>query len=496
MNLLEEPREGRTVKDEDLDSTPGMGVIVSVTQNAIERDSRAYKIASSFTRFGYDSVAVEVESSALDRGRLPFSLITVPPAAVAAAAANADQNGGAPAGNGDRPEPASRNGDHPDPAESAEELPPAAQPPPPSLILLAASRLFAFLPKGVRDWLRPRVAPHLEQLLPGLNRRLPRLMEPWHVLLHAIRTNMRVLRAAPPADVYYMHYFGHFPAAFLLARRHRARLIYDAHDATFEPDPSLFASFKNPRTLQMLEWIDRRFSRSADTFITVSDGVSGLFERSYGRRPRVVRNYHDFRLDCECPNDVRSAAGVPEDAFLLVMTGATKAGDTVEQALEALQRLPSHVHLALVGKGHELRRQAIDSRGLGDRVHAIEPVPPTQVASFIRSADASPILYKPLSENYRYALPNRFFHAVAAGLPIIYPRALPEIAARCERHDMGIPMESTDPASIEAGVRRLLEDDELRARLGANARAARDELGWEGEERVLSGLVLETCRAG
>lgn len=477
------------MSDQDLDSSTRRSVIVSVTQNAIERDSRAYKIASSFTRFGYESVAIEVECSDLDRGGLPFSLITVPPAEAVAAAAKADQNGGAPTRNGDRPDPVVE-------AEQADEPPPPPAGPPPSFILLAASRIFAFLPKGVRDWLRPRVAPRIEQLLPGLNRRLPRLMEPWHVLLHAIRTNLRVMRVAPPADVYYMHYFGHFPAAFLLARRHRARLIYDAHDATFEPDPSLFASFRNPRTLQMLEWIDRRFSRSADTFITVSDGVSGLFERSYGRRPRVVRNYHDFRMDCDSPDDVRSAAGVPQDAFLLVMTGATKAGDTVEQALDALQALPPHVHLALVGKGHELRRQAIDSRGLTDRVHAIEPVPPTEVASFIRTADASPILYKPLSENYRFALPNRFFHAVAAGLPIIYPRALPEIARRCELHEMGIPMESTDPDSIEACVRRLLDDDELRARLGANARAARDELGWEREERVLSGLVLETCRAG
>lgn len=435
--------------------------VVSVTQNAIERDSRAYKVASSLTRFGYESIAVETEPSSLDRAALPFGLLTL--------------------GESTPAEPPSSSAD-PEPTAA-----PAPEPRP-SLPLRLAMRLFAFLPERVRDNLRPRLAHLLERGVVEL--------EPLYVAISVGRNNLHILRAMPPADLYYMHYFGHYPAAYLLAKRHRARLIYDAHDANFDPDPALLASFRNPRTMRLLESIDRRFSSGAATFMTVSDGVAALFERSYGRRPQVVRNYHEFRMDRDSPADVRSAAGVPDDAFLLVMTGATKPGDTVEEGLEALARLPGHVHLALVGKGHEQHSELIDSHGLSGRVHAIQPVPPTEVASFIRTADASPILYMAFSENYRQALPNRFFHAVAAGLPILYPRTLPEIASRCKRFEMGIPIEPTEPDSIEAALRRLIDDPELVSRLGANARAAHEELSWEHEERALARIIEATLEGG
>ena len=431
--------------------------VVSVTQNAIERDSRAYKVASSLTRFGYESIAIETEPSSLDRAALPFELLTL--------------------GESTPAEPPSSSADR-EPTDT-----PAPEPSP-SLPLRLAMRLFAFLPERARDNLRPRLADVLDRAVG--------LLEPVYVAISVGRSNLHILRAMPPADLYYMHYFGHYPAAYLLAKRHRARLVYDAHDANFDPDPALLASFRNPGTMRLLKSIDRRFSRGAATFMTVSDGVAALFERSYGRRPKVVRNYHEFRMDRDSPADVRSAAGVPDDAFLLVMTGATKPGDTVEEGLEALARLPADVHLALVGKGHEQQDELIASHGLSGRVHAIQPVPPTEVASFIRTADASPILYMAFSENYRQALPNRFFHAVAAGLPILYPSTLPEIASRCERFEMGIPIEPTEPDSIEAGLRRLLDDPELVSRLGANARAAHEELSWEHEERALARIIEGT----
>ena len=433
-----------------------MNRVVSVTQNAIQRDSRAYKVAASLTRFGYESVVFEAEPSSFDRKELPFELFTVGEASPAPAPEPGDpQDASGAGGEGSRTERTRPVG------------------------LLAT--LFARLPDGLQTRLGPLASWALERTV--------RALEPAYVLTAMARNNLRLLCTLPPADLYYMHHFAHFPAAWLLGKRHRARLLYDAHDANFEPDPALLASFRNQRTMRMLESIDRAFARRADAFLTVGDGVAALLERSYGRRPQVVRNYHDFRMDRESPLDVRSAAGLGEDDFLLVMTGATKPGDTVEEGLAALALLPAQVHLALVGKGHQQHGDLISHHGLEGRVHAIEPVPPTEVAGYIRTADASPILYRPLSENYRQALPNRFSHAVAAGLPILYPTSLPEIASRCERFEMGLPIEPAEPYSIAGAVERLLGDPGLRERLRVNVRSAHDELSWEHEEAVLAPLV-------
>src|SRR5437660_9979526 len=51
-----------------------MKTIVSVTPVRVEADSRTFKQAASITAFGYTSVVVEGERSALDSEDLPFQL--------------------------------------------------------------------------------------------------------------------------------------------------------------------------------------------------------------------------------------------------------------------------------------------------------------------------------------------------------------------------------------------------------------------------------------
>ncbi len=65
------------------------------------------------------------------------------------------------------------------------------------------------------------------------------------------------------------------------------------------------------------------------------------------------------------------------------------------------------------------------------------------------------------------------------------------LAELIEGRRMGLTVPAGDVDALEAGLRRLLDDDGLRARLGANAGAAAAELTWD---RVLAPLV-EFCRA-
>ena len=51
--------------------------IVSITPHRVEADSRTYKIAASFSRFGYTSFVVEGQRSNLERKNLPFRLLSI-----------------------------------------------------------------------------------------------------------------------------------------------------------------------------------------------------------------------------------------------------------------------------------------------------------------------------------------------------------------------------------------------------------------------------------
>jgi glycosyltransferase involved in cell wall biosynthesis len=269
------------------------------------------------------------------------------------------------------------------------------------------------------------------------------------------------------------------------SKRHGAPFVYDAHDAYFDWDSHNWY----PRAFDLyLRVLERRCVRAAAGFVTVSDGVAALLERRYGRRPEVVRNLHDLRIDESGGPDVREAAGVGDDGFLLVLVGNEKPGDAIGETLSALTELPDRVQLAFLGRGYEKHDELIRELELTERVHIVDPVAPTQVTDAIRGADAGLVLYRGDEKNYLHALPNRFFHSVAAGLPVIYP-PLPEISALADRHGLGLAIDPADPDSIAGAIRVLSEDPEESARYRANAERAREVLNWEQEEQRLREVV-------
>jgi glycosyltransferase involved in cell wall biosynthesis len=400
-----------------------------VTPIAVERDSRTFKQAASVARFGHRSVVVEGEMSALGREDLPFELITVPGAL-----------------------PVWGSGEGAAGAESAagDVVPPPARP-----SLLHRARSF---PPYLWLYLKMRTRPFRSHL-------------GW---------NLRTYRSLPEAQLYLVHSYVLSPAVLVKALLTRTPIAYDAHDSYFEIAPEQ----RSAPTLGQRLWelVERACVRRARRFVTVSGGVAAMLEERFGRRPAVIRNCHDLRLDRGAGKQLREQIGIDETDFLLVSIGNYKAGMNVGQSLEALAALPDDVHIAFVGRGHERNVGRIAELGLEGRVHLVGSVLPTEVTDFVRSADAAVVLYRPLTRSYASALPNGFFQGVAAGLPTLYPKGLPELAALAESHELGLPIDQDDPESIVAGVSRLREDLELRRRLRANAARASEVENWEHEE--------------
>ena len=85
------------------------------------------------------------------------------------------------------------------------------------------------------------------------------------------------------------------------------------------------------------------------------------------------------------------------------------------------------------------------------------------------------------SANHELALPNKLFHAVRAGVPVV-AADLPEIRRTVLRYGFGELYRPGDATSLAAATlrvaRRLPE-------LTAAARAARAELSWEHDAAVL-----------
>ncbi|KAA0242590.1 MAG: glycosyltransferase, partial [Chlorobiota bacterium] len=85
--------------------------------------------------------------------------------------------------------------------------------------------------------------------------------------------------------------------------------------------------------------------------------------------------------------------------------------------------------------------------------------------------------------SYYYALPNKMFEYIAAGIPVLASN-LPQMMQIIDKYGVG---KYADPEDIDAVVGAIMElsDSASRAIISENARKAHQELNWEAEfERV------------
>ena len=399
--------------------------IVSVSPLRLDRDSRSYRAAMSFQRFGYEIVAVEGQASAFGTRPPPFPLIRL--------YGRAGDDGNS-SGNG------SAKG------------------------------------RGV-----------VRRLLAGLVWESGTFL--WFVFQVFVINVVFGLARVPRADLYYLHEYRLFPMVYVLAKRSRAKILYDAHD--FYPgvhsDDDLTVFWRGVFQ-PFLVWLEGLCLRHVDGMVTTSQPMADLYKDTFGIDAAVTRSCHDSRIEAETEKDIVKTIGLAKGDFLLVCVANSKLGQDVEVALDAMIGLPAHIHLAFLGAGYERYASKISARSLEKRVHLLGVVCVDEVVPFIRTADAAIILYYPRSLNYHLTLPNGFFHSIAARLPLLYP-GLGCIKEVAQCYEIGFEINPRDPDSIRQGIKELME-----RMAGPNAfkdglEAASRENTWQAEEAVLKGVV-------
>jgi glycosyltransferase involved in cell wall biosynthesis len=309
--------------------------------------------------------------------------------------------------------------------------------------------------------------------------------------LYAARLVVRPLVRMPRADLYILHECSSYPAVKFHTRLTRTPFIYDAHDFYSRIEPAnLQPLFDRRFVTPLMQSLERRAVQNAAAVMTVSDGLALEIEKAYARKPTVVRNAHDPRLDRSETLGLRKRLALGPDDFIIVTIGNAKRGQALEQGLEALAELPGHVHWACVGGGYERIASVAVSRNLGHRFHLVGVLEPDEIVPAIREANVALVLYHGYSENYLHSLPNGFFQALAAGLPQIIP-PLPEIASLARQNGFAVEADPLEPNLISTAVLKLMTDARLRTDLARAARAAASTLCWQTEERRFLKLVGE-----
>jgi glycosyltransferase involved in cell wall biosynthesis len=276
----------------------------------------------------------------------------------------------------------------------------------------------------------------------------------------------RVLELAPsPPDVVHVHnlHGGYFDLRALPELARRGRLVATLHDAwlltghcahPFDSDGWLRGCGSCPHldTYPALRRDGTAFNLARKrsiyeglelTVVTPSRWLMDMVERSVlapsATRRAVVPNGVDLELFA--PGERKPQRSVPLVVFAAQGGRANEFKDssTLEAALARLDR-------------------SVEFVALGD-----PPVPPAEVARWLRAAD----LY--VHPSRADTFPTGVLEALACGTPVVASRVggIPEQVSE----ETGVLVEPGDPAALAAAIESLLVDPERRVRMGAAAAA-------------------------
>jgi glycogen synthase len=300
------------------------------------------------------------------------------------------------------------------------------------------------------------------------------LLLPRHitVALAAWTRGAEQLAATRTFDVVHAHDFSTLPLAARLADRFGTQLVYDSHEAwsyrTLSGRPTPIQRRRERRS-------EQRLGARCAAVITVGESIADLLRTDYGwRHVRVVRNTFPLgSLDETAPRPDASPTG----AVYAGRIGPHRELTTVAAAAPRI----APVTVTVVGPADPTYLAAVAADFAAGEVTVRESLPLPELDRVVAEAGLALVTLADAGMNHRLALPNKLFHAVGVGVPVV-ATDLPELRRMVTRYGLGTLYRPGDPASLaEAVAEAVGRYPELRE----NVLRARPELSWDVDAAVL-----------
>lgn len=279
-------------------------------------------------------------------------------------------------------------------------------------------------------------------------------------------------------DVFVANDLDTLPANYLASRIKRKPLIYDSHEY-FTEVPELIG---RPVVRAIWKGMERILVPQVDAAYTVSDSIAEVYRDLYKVDFKVVRNMPV----CSEINSLSAADPVKSDLPKIVLyQGALNQGRGIEAAIRAMLYLEG-AELWLAGDGDitgELKQMVAELK-LDTKVKFLGRLPLDELNGITRQADLGISLEEDLGLNYRFALPNKLFDYIQAGVPVLVSN-LPEMRRIVDRYQIGTIAETHQRKELAELMKTALFDQTKRQVWKRNLQVAARELCWENEEETL-----------
>lgn len=279
--------------------------------------------------------------------------------------------------------------------------------------------------------------------------------------------------------IVHAHDFTALEAGHRLAVEHGVPYIYDSHEwwlgrqRQYRPTP-----LEDRKEAAM----EAKWAAQAAAVITVGESIAQLMQTERGlEKVYVVRN--------SFPTEVDTVMKVASPPTGIVYAGRIDAYRELEVTMEIAEK----IGLTICWMGDHHNQWAANhiprAKNLGIEVLSAQPI--STVTRAMKIAGLVFVTHSNQFESHRLALPNKLFHAVHAGVPVIATNVT-ELARVVREYDLGELYEPGNSKSMEAAIARAIG---RHSALILNVKAAQAELSWDRDAQVLRDVYAHALKA-
>lgn len=309
--------------------------------------------------------------------------------------------------------------------------------------------------------------------------RLLRFFAPLHSFFQKMATSRSawgLWKAASsyPADLYIAHYLGALPAAVKAARRHKAKLIFDAED--FHRGESQYYT----RQIKNVTEVENSLLPSVDLLTAASPLIGEAYQNLYpGLKIATINNV--FSKQHIHPGISHNCATLK--LFWFSQNIGPDRG--LEIFIQALNELPeADIKLTILGnlRSKSYERELLSAAIKPSRIVFRNNVSPEEIFSIAATHDIGLAGELQKCLNRQICLTNKIFTYLLAGNCVLASDTPAQRLLLDQHPGIGLIYRHNDPKDLAEKIRLLYENRELLMQIRTNAGKTAEVLNWEHEQ--------------
>jgi glycosyltransferase involved in cell wall biosynthesis len=280
-------------------------------------------------------------------------------------------------------------------------------------------------------------------------------------------------------DVLHANDLDTLPAKYLVSKIRGLPLVYDSHEY-FTEVPELI---NRPRIQKFWERIEMMIAPKLKYCFTVSQKIAESYQKKYGVDFQLLRKFPLLKNEDDISVEKFAVKTI-------IYQGALNVDRGLEELIKAMDDL-ENCQLLLAGDG-DIRKELeklVNELSLNNKVAFLGRLPFEELSQQTRKSHLGVSLEKAEGLNYKYAVPNKVFDYIHAGVPVLYA-PLTELQSILAPYKVGEVLKSHQPSQLAQQLKAMLASSDYKKWV-KNCEKAKQELNWENEVQSLKTVYRE-----